>query len=132
MAPPLDGRPRPTTPGPRASLAGQAADDHVQDSDDAVQDGTEDGTDGVNDAHQARADSVEDAGDLDAEGMLASMLRDGQLGVTYARDDGTHFVEVFRSKDVLNLENGELFKAWVWWGCRVRSWRRQLYGWKCR
>lgn len=71
---PLDGRSSPTTPAPRASLAGQAADDDVEDGDDAVQDGTEDGADGVDDAHQASADSVEDAGDLDERGMLASML----------------------------------------------------------
>lgn len=96
---PLEGRPSPTTPAPRTSLAGQAADDHVDDGDDAVQDGTEDGADGVDDAHQASADSVEDAGDLD-EGVLALMLRDGQCGVgTYAGDDGTHFAEVFRSRN---------------------------------
>ena len=92
MVTPLDDRPRPTTPTPRASLAGQAADDHVDDGDDAVQDGTEDGADGVDDAHQASADSVEDAGDLDEEGVLASMLRDGERGGTYAGDDGTHFI----------------------------------------
>lgn len=84
-------------------MAGQAGDDHVEDGDDAVQDGTEDGADGVDDAHQAGTDSVEDAGDLEEMGMLELKLglgrvRGGKSGVTYAGDDGTHFVEVITSR----------------------------------
>lgn len=113
---PLEGRPSPTTPAPRTSLAGQAADDHVDDGDDAVQDGTEDGADGVDDAHQASADSVEDAGDLD-EGVSASMLRDGQCGGGYIRRRRRH-----------PFCRGVQVKKWMFWIWRMESGLRLGFG----
>ncbi|GAT29621.1 pentatricopeptide repeat protein [Aspergillus luchuensis] len=44
--------------------AGQARDDHVEESNDTVDDGFADRTDCVDDAHQASADGVEDTSDL--------------------------------------------------------------------
>lgn len=46
------------------ALAGEAADDDIEDGDDAVHDGHDDGTDGVDDSHDTAADGLEHTLDL--------------------------------------------------------------------
>lgn len=59
---------------PAGAVAGEAADDDVEDGHDAVEDGFEDVADAVDDGHDAGADGLEDRLDLLRGETLARLL----------------------------------------------------------
>lgn len=56
-----------------SAVAGEAADDDVEDGHDAVEDGFEDVADAINDGHDAGADGLEDGLDLVGRKTLAGL-----------------------------------------------------------
>ena len=86
----------PAHPAPPAAhaVAGEGADDDVEDGDDAVDDGHDDGADAVHDGHQDRADGAEHRLDLlyrHVSGLYtARRWRPPEQWDTYAGYDGAH------------------------------------------
>jgi hypothetical protein len=84
---------------PAAGVAGQAADDDVEEADDAVDGGHDDAADAVDDGHDGPPDGAETGLDLEKGGRYVSMGMWESWWLwdmwTYARDDGAHFDGVY-------------------------------------
>lgn len=77
-------------PATAHAVAGQAADDDVEDGDDTVDDGLDNAGNAVDDGHESRADGLEDRLDLLGEALARLFRKNGLVMETYAGHNSAH------------------------------------------